>query len=362
MSAPDRDWNEPTGGRAALPEGSRVQTVLGPVSRSSIGCAMFHEHVLFDIVSPGINVDRDAEIRCEDRWQIDYLSNRTAANGHQLECDIAVAELDAFRGDGGSLVVDQTVWGLARNPTGLAEVSRRSNVHIVAATGSYTLPYLSGDIRSLGRAALAERMVREITVGMDGTDIRAGIIGEIGCSWPLAPFERRALEAAADAQIRTGAAICVHPGRDRRACPEILDILEEAGANIGRTVLCHMDRTYPDGDGVLPLLQRGANVEWDFFGIEQSHYWMGDVELPTDLRRLRQIARFAALGFGSNILISHDICTKTRMRRWGGHGYGHILRNVAGLMDRLGFDPGLKEDLVRTNPLRLLAIGGGENG
>ena len=362
MSDADHNGKDVPGDPGVQPHRPRIQTVLGPMSGSEIGRAMFHEHVLFDIVSPSLDGDRDAEIRWEDRWQIDYLSNRAAANGHQLKCDVAVAELEAFRSDGGSLIVDQTVWGLARNPIGLAEVSRRSSVHIVAATGSYTLPYLKGDILSFTRAALADRMVREITEGMDGTAIRAGIIGEIGCSWPLEPFERRALEAAADAQRRTGAALCVHPGRSRRACPEILDILEEAGANIGRTVLCHMDRTYPNGDGVLPLLQRGANVEWDFFGIEQSHYWMGDVELPTDHDRLRQIAEFAALGFGPKILISHDICTKTRMRRWGGHGYGHILRNVVKLMDRLGFDPGLREDLLRTNPLRLLAIGGGENG
>ena len=337
---------------------SRIQTVLGPVPASAIGFAMFHEHVLFDIVSPTLDGERGAEIRLEDRWQIDYLSNRLAANGHQRVCDVAVAELEAYRGDGGSLIVDQTVWGLARNPTGLVEASRRSGVHIVAATGSYTFPYLHDDIRSLGRAALADRILRELTEGMDGTDIRAGVIGEIGCSWPLEPCERRALEAAADAQGATGVTICVHPGRDRRACPEILNILEDAGADFGRTVLCHMDRTYPDGDGILPLLERGVNVEWDFFGIEQSHYWMGDVELPADLGRLRLIAEFAALGYGSNILISHDICTKTRMQRWGGHGYGHILRNVVGLMDRLHFDPGLKENLLRTNPLRLLATGG----
>ena len=98
-----------------------------------------------------------------------------------------------------------------------------------------------------------------------------------------------------------------------------------------------MDRTHPDGDGIPPLLARGANVEWDFFGIEQSHYWMGDVELPTDLDRLRLIARFAEAGHAEQIPISHDICTKTRLRRWGGHGYGHILRNMPALMRRLGF-------------------------
>ena len=94
---------------------------------------------------------------------------------------------------------------------------------------------------------------------------------------------------------------------------------------------------------------------WDFFGIEQSHYWMGDVVLPTDLDRLRVIRRLARLGYGSRILVSQDICTKTRMKRWGGHGYGHIFRNVTGLMRRLEFGDELIENLLRNNPLRLLA-------
>ena len=333
-----------------------IQTVLGPVNPDAIRNAMIHEHVLFDIVPPGLNGDREAEIELGNRWQIDYLSNEAAANSHQQDLDVAAAEMDAYREDGGALVVDQSVCGLARDPKGLVEVSRRSGVHIVAATGTYTLPYLDQDVLALGEEALRERFVSELINGMDETSIRAGIIGEIGCSWPMEPFERRALSAAAGAQRATGASISVHPGRHADACLEIVGILEREGADLSRVVLCHMDRTFPDGAGVLQLLEKGVSVEWDFFGIEQSHYWMGDVELPTDMDRLRLIGKFADCGYGSQLLISQDICTKTRMKRWGGHGYGHILRNVTALMRRLEFDQMLVEKLVRANPLRALSI------
>jgi phosphotriesterase-related protein len=169
-------------------------------------------------------------------------------------------------------------------------------------------------------------------------------------------MERRALEAAALAQQETGAAISVHPGRDRAACGEILDILGAAGAELTRTILCHMDRTHPDGAGIEALLDRGAVVEWDFFGIEQSHYWMGAVELPTDLQRLRLIRSFAEKGHGDRIAVSQDICTKTRLARWGGHGYGHILRNMPALMRRLDFPERLVAALLRETPLRLLTL------
>ncbi len=149
----------------------------------------------------------------------------------------------------------------------------------------------------------------------------------------------------------------MHPGRHPSACGQILDILQDAGAELSRVVLCHMDRTHPDGEGVYPLLARGACVEWDFFGIEQSHYWMGgDVELPTDFARLRLIRALADRGHGERILVSHDICTKTRLRRWGGHGYGHILRNMRPLMARLDFPEALQQALLRDTPLRLLTL------
>lgn len=334
-----------------------VRTVLGDVEADAIGPVAFHEHVLFDLVPPGAAGDRDAEIAIEDRWQVDYRSNEAPANAHQTDVAVAAAELRAYAIDGGSLLVDQSTHGLARDARGLARAARDGGVHLVAAAGTYTAPHLDAETAALGVDALAERFAAEVLRGLDGTDVRAGIIGEIGLSWPVEPVEARALRAAAAAQSATGAAVSVHPGRHPAACGAILDALEAEGADLSRVVLCHMDRTHPDGHGVEALLDRGACVEWDFFGVEQSHYWMdAEVELPTDLGRLRLIRDLAARGHGARILIGQDVCTRTRLRRWGGHGYGHILRNVRPLMARLGLDAGLAAALIRDNPLRLLTM------
>lgn len=333
-----------------------VRTVLGDVEPTEIGPVLMHEHVLFDIVPPNAIGEYDAPILPQDRWQVDYRSNETPANAHQTDPVVATSELAAFALDGGSLIVDQSVAGLARDAAGLAHASRNSGVHVVAAAGTYTADFLGPETLAMDESTLTARFTAEIDTGMDGTDIRAGLIGEIGCSWPLHPFEHRALVAAARTQAATGAAISVHPGRHPQACTNILDSLQEAGADLTRVILCHMDRTHPDGDGIQPLLDRGATVEWDFFGIEQSHYWMDNTELPTDLDRLRLIRQFADRGHGAQITVSHDICTKTRLRTWGGHGYGHIQRNVRQLMARVNFPPSLVSALVRDTPLELLTF------
>jgi phosphotriesterase-related protein len=333
-----------------------VRTTLGDIDPAKVGDIMFHEHVLFDIVPNCAKGDRKSTIGMQDRWQIDYRSNENAANAHQTDPEIATDEVLYFSADGGSLIVDQSVYGLARNPTGLARIARATGVHLVAAAGSYTKPYLSSTYMNLDVEKLTNLFIREVNEGIEGTNIRAGLIGEMGCSWPMAPFERRALQAAARAARATGAALSVHPGNDSGSCTEILDIVEAEGLDPQRIILCHMDRTYPDGIGISQLLERNANVEWDFFGIEQSYYWMGEVDLPNDNKRLSLIRQFVDKGYASQILISQDICTKTRLRQWGGHGYGHILRNVVPLMKKFGFEASLINQLLRENPLRLLTI------
>jgi len=340
-----------------------IRTVCGDRPAAGFGAVMVHEHLLYDITPPGRPVASGAEqISMQNRWQMDYRSNEVSGNARQTDWRVAAAELAAFARDGGDLVVDQSVGGLARDARGLQAASLASGCAVVAAAGVYTEPYLDAATRAADTDELAARFIHEIETGLDGTQICAGLIGEIGCSWPLLDTERRALVAAAQASRATGAGISVHPGRDPRAPFEIVDILGNAGADLARVAICHMDRTYPGGAdtggyGPAALARLGVMVEWDFFGIETSHYWMDpDVELPTDRGRLRAIRALTDAGHGAQILVSHDICTRTRTQTFGGHGYGHILRNVVPLMQRLGLAAGDIANLIRFNPLRLLAL------
>ena len=51
---------------------------------------------------------------------------------------------------------------------------------------------------------MTNMMVKEIREGIGDNHIKCGVIGEIGCSWPLAETERKSLQAAAQAQRQTG--------------------------------------------------------------------------------------------------------------------------------------------------------------
>lgn len=333
-----------------------VRTVCGDVPAAHFSSVAVHEHVLFDITPPHADLSQSVPITINNRWQADYLSNQNPANARQHDVDVAIKELRAFKSDGGDLIVDQSTHGLARDALGLRQASLAAKCSVVAAAGTYTAAYLDNETQAMDIEQLTARFIHEVTTGLDDSDVCAGLIGEIGCSWPLEAVEARALRAAARASQETGAAISVHPGRHFDAPFEIVAILEAEGTDLSRCVICHMDRTYPDGVGPLELAQTGVMVEWDFFGIETSHYWMGDVELPTDRARLRAIAGLFDAGLQSNVLISQDICTQTRLQSFGGHGYGHIARNVRALMDKVGFAADQIDQLVRINPLRFLSF------
>ena len=200
---------------------------------------------------------------------------------------------------------------------------------------------------------LTEVIVRELTEGIGDTGIRAGIIGEVGCSWPLHPNERKSLRAAARAQAATGVAITVHPGRDRSAPFEILDILTAAGAVPERIVIGHIERTELDRPTLFRLARTGCYLEYDWFGETLSMYPTGPVDVPSDTERIDQLRALIDDGHGDRLLASHDVCLKTRLASYGGGGYAHLLTNVTGWMAAKGMTADQVDAILRRNPQRL---------
>ncbi len=57
-----------------------------------------------------------------------------------------------------------------------------------------------------------------------------------------------------------------------------MSILESHGADVSRTVMSHLDRTIQNDKELLDFAQLGCILEYDLFGIECSHYQVGDVD------------------------------------------------------------------------------------
>jgi phosphotriesterase-related protein len=335
-----------------------IRTVSGDIPPHALGRTLMHEHLLCDITPPELAAQGlpEVKITLENLFEIRHHWCRHPGNNRLDSIDVAVAEVARFRAEGGSALVELTVQGIAPDPLGLRTISQRTGVAVIVGCGWYTVDFAGPMLAAKTPAEMERELIAAVEQGIDGTGVRAGIIGEIGCSWPLHALERKALIAAARAQAATGAAISIHPGRDPAASHEILDVLEANGGRAEKVIIGHLDRTLFNEDEVFRLAGRGCGLEWDFFGIESSYYPFAPIDLPNDGQRLELIRAVMARGHGAQVLIAHDICTRTRLRRFGGHGYAHLLENVVPVMRRKGFTEAESDLLLIDNPRRFLAL------
>jgi phosphotriesterase-related protein len=220
-------------------------------------------------------------------------------------------------------------------------------------------------MQHLSVEALAEELEQAVVEGLDGTAVRAGIIGEIGTSDPVTSNERKALAAAAIAQGATGCAITVHVHMGARTGHEILSLIEASGGDLSRVVLGHLDvhlsRDFEPETAVAhhrELADRGCFVEYDLCGFEAF------VQLPsgqsyhhaTDEARADAVVRLVELGYTSQLLLSHDVGKKIQLTRFGGPGYSHAITTFKDRLEAAGLPAEAVRQIYEANPQRMLSI------
>ncbi|XP_035683857.1 phosphotriesterase-related protein-like [Branchiostoma floridae] len=261
-----------------------------------------------------------------------------------------VEELNFFKRNGGSSVVDCTTLGIRRDVGKLKKISMETGVNVICGAGYYEACTHPPNMDTLTEEQLVSTIVNDITRGADGTDVRCGVIGEIGCSWPMTDNERKVLKATVTAQSETGCPVIIHPGRHKDAPSEIIRVLQEAGGDVGATVMSHLDCTFFEPEDVMEFASLGSYLEWDFFGLEVSHCQWADIDMPNDAMRIKMIRQVLEEGHADKVVISHDVDTKHRLMHYGGHGYSHILLNVVPMMLNRGISQEDINKILVENP------------
>jgi phosphotriesterase-related protein len=180
------------------------------------------------------------------------------------------------------------------------------------------------------------------------------MIGEVGTGAPLMPFEERSLHASVLAMKRTGMGVMVHTDPWRKEGLRVIDVLEEAGADLSRVVIGHLNPTLPDVAYHRAIAERGAIVGYDLCGydIVQS-----DGRFPAyDWETADAVAKLVADGFGDRIILSQDTALKTDYLRYGGWGYGHVFTRVVPLLRERGVSEDDIEAITVGTPARVLTL------
>jgi phosphotriesterase-related protein len=346
----------------SIPSG-KVQTVLGPIAPEEVGPTSIHDHLLLDFTFAFKPPDEATEyfkafepVTMKNLGWVCYDPFRNLDNLLTIDEDSAIAEVSLFKRAGGMTITDTTSVGIRRDPLALARISRATGLNVVMGSGYYIDRLHPEGMDGKSEEEIVDEIVGDFSSGVGSTGVRSGIIGELGCSWPMTANERKVLRAGARAQEKTGASIAVHPGRDKTGPFEALGILEEAGADLSRVVIAHMDRTIHDMDTVLRLARRGCYLEWDFFGWEISQFSMSDMDMLNDAQRLGFVRALAAEGYIERVLMAQDMFGKHRRVEYGGHGFAHILENIVPRMPDYGLSQEDVETILVRNPTRILTL------
>ncbi|HEX2460313.1 MAG TPA: hypothetical protein VHJ58_09205 [Vicinamibacterales bacterium] len=224
----------------AGPPGRRtVQTVTGAIDLAKLGFTLSHEHVC--AASAGL-------------WQ----AWPELFGGRAQLVRIAVEQLRQARDEGVDTLIDVTTIDLGRDIRLLEEVSRKSGLQVIACTGHWLDPSRSMNARTVEE--LTEFFVREIERGIEGTDIRAGII-KVANGGMIDAFGEKLLRAAARASKATGVPITTHsPGGDRVGDKQAV-IFESEGLGPSRVCIGHTDNSANDYQ--MGLAKRGYYLGMD---------------------------------------------------------------------------------------------------
>jgi phosphotriesterase-related protein len=309
-----------------------VVTVRGPIPAGQLGVTLPHEHVFIDLVR---------------EYRGDGLLNDPA---------LAAQELARFRDAGGTTVVDVTNASLGRHPRTLRAISEQVGVNIVLGAGLYRHQYFDAPwVDRTSTDALAEWIVRDLTVGVGDTGIRAGIIGEIACDEWITAQEERVFRAAARAHKRTGVTITTHAARWPIGLAQ-LDLLAEEGVDLRRVIVGHCD-TVSAAEWTSPtqvmeyheaLARRGAYVQFDTIRRGSEH----DFEI-----RLAYTRNLVQKGHARQILLSHDVCLRSHLRAHGGGGYDLLLTDFLPRLQASGVSAETIRGITVDNPRRALTGG-----
>lgn len=301
-----------------------LQTVTGPIDSAEIKKVLAHEHLYVDFHGPADDKYMDV--------------NWSAALG------ASVASAQELRGQGVNLMVEWTNIGVGRNVLLLRHVSRQTGMHIICPTGIYKslVPPAMAD---LSVAKIADHFVRELTMGIDGTGIKAGFIKISVSSDAVATTETPFHRAAAIAAKETGCTIAMHCPKAKVA-NDVAATLEAEGFKLDRFVWGHSQPS--SNEDHLKMVERGATVQFDAISANADPFFNGPTDDASMLDRIENITK----GHPNQVIVSADASVFVNPPVWqydrdNTYVYRYFEAKLAARLGKKMADHVLRDNVVR---------------
>jgi phosphotriesterase-related protein len=317
---------------------ARVNTVTGPIDSADLGFTLMHEHLLIGWAGW--------------QWDSKFKFDRAEAMARSVD------RLQALKANGVSTFVDPCPMDIGRDPAFMQEAASKAGMQFIAATGFYHselgyLPYYHG--RS--EEEIAEIFVDELTQGMAGTDIKAGII-KCANNAHVNEGDEKVLRAAGRAALATGAPIITHNSPHEPVGRKQLECFADAGLSANRVAIGHACGT-GDMQYYFDILEKGAFLSFDQFGL--------GLVAPDELR-IASLVGLLGLGHSGRILLSHDsVCyflgrgfdfppdVQETIKDWNPL---HLIKDIFPRLKQAGVSQAQIDEMTVTNPRRVFESAG----
>jgi phosphotriesterase-related protein len=267
---------------------TRIPIIGGEIDASQLGRTLMHEHVFI----------RTPEL--QEAWPgfMGWDEEKVVADAHE--------KLKGLKDAGIETIVDMTVPGLGRQVGRVARAVEGTGLQVIVVTGYYAYTDLPFPMQYNGPGKtfnddtadsfLVDLFVRDIEEGIEGTDIRAGVVKCCTDEPGVTPDIERLIRAVARTHLRTDVPIMTHTHAGTRRGLDQQRILREEGVDLSRVLIGHSNET-GDIDYLTELLDNGSYVGFDRCGLKFHH------PLQDQQATLVELCR---RGYAGQIVLSHD--------------------------------------------------------
>lgn len=284
------------------------------------GVTLCHEHMFIDL--SGVKQNEDCRLDC------------------QLE---TIKEMKELYNSGVRNIIDVTNIGIGRNINYIKYIEEQSKINFLISTGFYKDPFLPSVVFTKNEKELANLMINEITVGIDNTDKKASIIGEIGTSKNyMSELEKKVFVASSIAHLETNIPITTHTTLGTYGIEQI-NLLKKYNVNLSKVVIGHVDLS-GDLDYILRLIDEGVYIEFDT---------IGKINYLSDEKRVELLIELVKRGLDDRILMSMDITRKSHLKYKGGIGYNYLFEIFIPMLKDAGITEKNLNKILIENPKNL---------
>lgn len=202
-------------------EKEMVMTVNGLMDAKKMGFTLTHEHVMADFIG--------AEKYSKSRYKADEVF------------EVALSFIKDVKAKGVDTFIDCTPAYLGRDVNILKRLADAAVINMLTTTGYYGAvneKFVPSFAYAESAQQLANRWINEWNNGIEGMQVKPGLIKASTDKGPLTPMQRKLIQAAGITHLATGLVIAVHSG-DGNAAFEQLDILKEQGVSPAARIWVH---------------------------------------------------------------------------------------------------------------------------